>query len=64
MSELRGTWVAQSVKRPTLAQIMVSWFVSLSPMSGSARRVQSLLWILCLPFSAPTLLTLSISLTN
>ena len=30
-----GAWVAQSVKRPTSAQVMISWFVSLSPASGS-----------------------------
>ena len=27
-----GTWVAQSVKRPTSAQVMISRFVSLSPV--------------------------------
>ena len=25
--ETRGTWVAQSVKHPTSAQVMISWFV-------------------------------------
>ena len=30
-----GTWVAQLVERPTSAQIMVSQFVSSSPVSGS-----------------------------
>ena len=29
-----GTWVAQLVKRPTLAQVMTSQFVSSSPASG------------------------------
>ena len=38
----RGTWVAQSVKRPTLAQVMISWLVSLSPTSGSVLSAQSL----------------------
>ena len=32
---LRGTWVTQSVKGPTLAQVMISWFVGSSPVSGS-----------------------------
>ena len=35
-------WVAQSVKRPTLAQVMISWFVSSSPASNSARTAQCL----------------------
>ena len=30
-----GAWVAQSVKRLTLAQVMVSQFVSSSPVLGS-----------------------------
>ena len=32
--EVRGTWVAQSVKDPTLAQVMISWFVSSSLTLG------------------------------
>ena len=32
---LRGTWVAQSIKRPTSAQVMISWFVGSSLVSGS-----------------------------
>ena len=32
---IRGTWVAQSVKCPTSAQVMISHSVSSSPMSGS-----------------------------
>ena len=35
-------WVAQSVARLTLAQVMISRFVSSSPMSGSALTAQSL----------------------
>ena len=31
----RGAWVAQSVKRLTSAQVMISQFMSLSPASGS-----------------------------
>ena len=38
----RGAWVVQSVKRPTLAQVMISRLVSSSPTSGSVRTVRSL----------------------
>ena len=31
----RGAWVAQSIEHPTLAQVMISRFVSLSPTWGS-----------------------------
>ena len=41
-AEFRGTYVAQSVKRPTSAQVTISQFVSLSPASGSVLTVQSL----------------------
>ena len=37
-----GTWVAQSVERLTLAQVMISRFVSLSPALGSVLTAQSL----------------------
>ena len=37
-----GAWVAQSVKCPTLAQVMISWSVSSSPVSGSVLIAQSL----------------------
>ena len=37
-----GTRVAQSVKQPTSAQVMISQFVSLSPVSGSVLTAQSL----------------------
>ena len=37
-----GTWMAQSVKRPASAQVMISWFVGLSPMSGSVLTARSL----------------------
>ena len=33
--EKRGAWVAQLVKRLTLSQVVISWFVSSSPTSGS-----------------------------
>ena len=37
-----GIWVAQSVKRRTSAQVMISWFVGSSPASGSVRTAQGL----------------------
>ena len=37
-----GAWVAQSVKRPTSAQVMISWFVGSSPRSGSVLTARSL----------------------
>ena len=46
-----GAWVAQSVKRPTSPQVMISQFVSSSPTPGSVSRAWRLLWILCLPLS-------------
>ena len=39
---LRGVWVAQLVKHPTLAQVMISQFVGLRPTSGSMLMAQSL----------------------
>ena len=38
----RGAWVAQSVKRPTSAQVTISRSVSSSPASGSGLTAQSL----------------------
>ena len=38
----RGVWVAQSVKCPTSAPVMISWFMSLSPVSGSMLTARSL----------------------
>ncbi|XP_053755436.1 solute carrier family 25 member 45 isoform X1 [Panthera pardus] len=38
----RGAWVAQSVKRPTSAQVTILQFVSSSPGSGSVLTAQSL----------------------
>ena len=34
-------------QRPTLAQVMILWFTSLSPAWGSLLSAQSPLWILC-----------------
>ena len=41
-SLLWGAWVAQSVKQPTSAQVMISQSVSSSPTSGSGLTAQSL----------------------
>ena len=48
-----GARVAQSVEHPTPAQVMISWYVSLSPASCSPLPVKSLLWILYLHPSLP-----------
>ena len=37
-----GLWMAQSVKRPTSVQVMISRFMSSSPTSGSVLTAQSL----------------------
>ena len=37
-----GAWVAQWVEHPTLAQVMISWSMSSSPMLGSVLRARSL----------------------
>ena len=42
MLQSRGDWVAQLVKHSTSAHVMISWFVGLSPMSGSVLTGQSL----------------------
>ena len=42
-----------AVKHLTLAQIMISRFITLNPTSGSPLSVQSLLWILYPPPSLP-----------
>ena len=38
----RGSWEAQSVKRPTSAQVMISQFMGASPTSGSVLTAWSL----------------------
>ena len=40
--DTRGAWVAQSLKRPTSAQVMITRLVSSSPTSGSVLTEQSL----------------------
>ena len=55
-TDKQGAWVAQLVKRPTSAQVMISWFVGSSPVSGSVLTAQSLepAWDSVSPsFSAP-----------
>ena len=40
--EIRGSWVAQLVERPTSAQVTISQFVGSSPTWGSVPTAQSL----------------------
>ena len=49
----RGAGVAQLVKclTPVSAQVMISWCVSLSPVSGSTLTMWSMLGILSFPLS-------------
>ena len=63
----RGTWVDQSVKHLTSAQVMISRSMSLSPVLGSVLTAQSLepaSNFVSPSFSAPSPLTLSISKMN
>ena len=60
----RGTWVAQSVKRLTLAQVMISQILSSSPGIGVCAEAQSLEPAsdsVSPSLSAPPLLMLSLS---
>ena len=66
-----GTWVAQSVKRLTSAQVMISWFLSSSSTSGSVLTAQRLEPVsdsvslsLSLSLSAPPLFMLCLSLSQ
>ena len=65
-SEYWGTWVAQSVKHPTSAQIMISQFMSLSPMWSSVLIAWSLgpASVLCLPLSLCFFPTCALSLSK
>ena len=58
--------MAQSVKSLTLvlAQVVISWFVGWSPVSGSVLAAWSLLGILSLPLSPPLHVSLSFSHTH
>ena len=67
MSFCRGAWVAQSVKPPASAPVMISWFVGSSPASGSVLTAQSLEPAsdsVSPSLSAPPLLVGSLSLKN
>ena len=60
-------WVAQSVKCLTSAQVMISWFVSSSPMLGSvltARSLEPALYSVSPSLSAPPLLVLCLSISQ
>ena len=64
----RGAWVAQSVKRLTSVQLTISQFMGSSPVSDSVLKPASAQNLepasgLCLPLSAPPLLTLCLSLS-
>ena len=64
-----GAWVAQSVKRPTSAQVTISRFMSSSPASGSVLTAQSLGAALdsvapSLSAPPPLMFCLSLSLKN
>ena len=66
-SVCRGAWVAQLVKRPTLAQVMIPRFVSLSPALGCVLTAQSLepaLASVSPPLSALPLLMFGLSLKS
>ena len=61
-----GAWVAQPVKCPTLAQVMISRFAGSSPASGSvlaARSLEPASDSVSPSLSAPPLLMLSLSLS-
>ena len=59
-------WVAQSVKRPTSARVMISRFVGSSPALGSALTAQSLEPAsgFCVSLSGPPQLALFLSLSK
>ena len=65
--KLRGAWVAQSVERPTSAQVMISRFMGSSPARGSGLAAGSLEPASDSVFpslSAPPLLAFCLSLKN
>ena len=62
-----GAWVAQTVKHPTSAQVMISRFEGSSPVLGSVLTAQSLepaLESVSPSLSAPASLTHFLSLTK
>ena len=52
--KVRGTWMAQSVKHLGSGWVMISWFLSSSPISVSLLSEHSRLQILCLKIPSPT----------
>ena len=61
--------MAQSIERPASAQVMISQFVSSSPVSGSVLTAQNLEPVVdavspFLPAPLPLVLSLSLSLKN
>ena len=63
----RGAWVAQSVRRPTSAQVVISRFMSSSSASGSVLTPQSLepaSGSVSPSLSAPPSLTLSLNVSQ
>ena len=59
-----SAWVAQLVMHLTSAQVMISWLVSLSPVSGSVLTAQSgacFKFCVSLSLSVPPLLVLCLS---
>ena len=64
--KIRDAWVAQSVKPPTSAQVMISQFVGSSPVLGSvltARSLEPASDSVSPPLSVPPLLSLSLCLS-
>ena len=62
-----GTWVAQLVKRPTLAQVTILWLVGSSPAAGSlptARSLEPASDSVSPSLAAPPPLTLCLSLSK
>ena len=65
-NSVRGAWGAQSVERPTSAQVMISWFVGSSSRSGSvptARSPEPALDSVSPSLSAPPPLVICLSLS-
>ena len=60
-----GAWVAQLLKRPTLAQVMISQLVSSSPASGSVLTAWSLFgFCVSLSLTLPGSRSVSLSKAN
>ena len=62
----QGAWVAQLIKRPTSAQVMISVreFEPRIGLCADSSEAWSLLWILCLPLSLPLPDSRSVSLSQ